>query len=399
MTNSQKKKNIIVSLLSAILIVIISKLNINWYFKTIMFPFLVITLSSSILVAKNKNLNKKAYLLLIPIILILICNIFLSLLNGQLDSNNKIINVFILPILISIYLFMLIDKNYKLTLQNIPLVFNLFPKNLGSNLKYIKLDNSNKKNEKIINSIIGIFIGIILSSVILALLSSADDYFGKFLYNVKLFTSSILDIGTITWIIIFFVILFSIGINILNFKKIDNKKNNKIEPNSTMITSMLATINLVFILFLISEISKLCGNFLKIPSGYIYSSYAREGFFQLLFVTIINFSIILFLLYKTDLINNNKIIKGLTLSLIIFSILLIFNSYYRMFLYIEKFGFTNLRLQVILFLLMELLSLLVILKKILFKLKNDFVIFFIIIITTYIVNLYICNNWFIRLFQ
>lgn len=166
-----------------------------------------------------------------------------------------------------------------------------------------------------------------------------------------------------------------------------------------MITSMLATINLVFILFLISEISKLCGNFLKIPSGYIYSSYAREGFFQLLFVTIINFSIILFLLYKTDLINNNKIIKGLTLSLIIFSILLIFNSYYRMFLYIEKFGFTNLRLQVILFLLMELLSLLVILKKILFKLKNDFVIFFIIIITTYIVNLYICNNWFIRLFQ
>ena len=399
MTNSQKKKNIIVSLLSAILIVIISKLNINWYFKTIMFPFLVITLSSSILVAKNKNLNKKAYLLLIPIILILICNIFLSLLNGQLDSNNKIINVFILPILISIYLFMLIDKNYELTLQNIPLVFNLFPKNLGSNLKYIKLDNSKKKNEKIINSIMGIFIGIILSSVILALLSSADDYFGKFLYNVKSFTSSILDISTITWIIIFFVILFSIGINILNFKQTDNKKNNKIEPNSTMITSMLATINLVFILFLISEISKLCGNFLKIPSGYIYSSYAREGFFQLLFVTIINFSIILFLLYKTDLINNNKIIKGLTLSLIIFSILLIFNSYYRMFLYIEKFGFTNLRLQVILFLLMELLSLLVILKKILFKLKNDFVIFFIIIITTYIVNLYICNNWFIGLFQ
>ena len=210
MTNSQKKKNIIVSLLSAILIVIISKLNINWYFKTIMFPFLVITLSSSILVAKNKNLNKKAYLLLIPIILILICNIFLSLLNGQLDSNNKIINVFILPILISIYLFMLIDKNYKLTLQNIPLVFNLFPKNLGSNLKYIKLDNSNKKNEKIINSIIGIFIGIILSSVILALLSSADDYFGKFLYNVKSFTSSILDIGTITCIIIFYNIFYII---------------------------------------------------------------------------------------------------------------------------------------------------------------------------------------------
>ena len=87
------------------------------------------------------------------------------------------------------------------------------------------------------------------------------------------------------------------------------------------------------------------------------------GYFELLFVTIINFSITLYLIYKTNLIKENKLVKYLVLLLISFTILLIFNSYYRMFLYVGKFGFTNLRLQVILFLLMELLLSEIIIKK------------------------------------
>ena len=76
--------------------------------------------------------------------------------------------------------------------------------------------------------------------------------------------------------------------------------------NKTVVTTMLFIVNFVFVLFLISEISKLCGNFLKVPKGYIYSSYAREGFFQLLFVTLINFGIILYLIYKTNLVKEDK---------------------------------------------------------------------------------------------
>lgn len=390
-----KKENVIIPIVSALLIVIISNLKIDWYFKTIMFPFFMILVSSTILVMKNDDINKKAFYLLIPIILIIFSNLILILLKGTLDENNEILNIIVLPILISIYLFSLINRNYKIALVNIPLMFKIFPRYLFRNLKFLKIKTSREKTNKILNAVFGIIVGIVFSIVILLLLMSADDYFNKFVS--KAFISINLDFSKIMQFVIFFIIIFSIGVNLIRNRYIVMKENKTRKIDHTIIISMLSVINLVFVLFLISEISKLCGNFLQIPKGYIYSSYAREGFFQLLFVTIINFSIILYLLYKTNVIKENKIIRNLVLILIAFSVLLIFNSYYRMFLYIGKFGFTNLRLQVILFLLMELILFGIIIKKIINKINNDGLIFLVIMTSFYVINLYICNDLFIRL--
>ena len=390
-----KRENVIVPIVSALLIVIISNLKIDWYFKTIMFPFFMVLVSSTILVMKNDDINKKAFYLLIPIILIIFSNLILILLKGTLDENNEILNIIVLPILISIYLFSLINKNYKIALVNIPLMFKIFPRYLFRNLKFLKIKTSREKTNKILNAVFGIIIGIVFSIIILLLLMSADDYFNKFVS--KTFISINFDFSKIMQFVIFFIIIFSIGVNLIRNRYIVMKENKTRKIDHTIIISMLSVINLVFVLFLISEISKLCGNFLQIPKGYIYSSYAREGFFQLLFVTIINFSIILYLIYKTNVIKENKIIRNLVLILIAFSVLLIFNSYYRMFLYIGKFGFTNLRLQVILFLLMELILFGIIIKKIINKINNDGLIFLVIMTSFYVINLYICNDFFIRL--
>ena len=390
-----KRENVIVPIVSALLIVIISNLKIDWYFKTIMFPFFMILVSSTILVMKNDDINKKAFYFLIPIILIIFSNLILILLNGTLDENNEILNIIVLPILISIYLFSLINKNYKIALVNIPLMFKIFPRYLFRNLKFLKIKTSREKTNKILNAVFGIIVGIVFSIVILLLLMSADDYFNKFVS--KAFISINFDFSKIMQFVIFFIIIFSIGVNLIRNRYIVMKENKTRKIDHTIIISMLSVINLVFVLFLISEVSKLCGNFLQIPKGYIYSSYAREGFFQLLFVTIINFSIILYLIYKTNVIKENKIIRNLVLVLIAFSVLLIFNSYYRMFLYIDKFGFTNLRLQVILFLLMELILFGIIIKKIINKVNNDGLIFLVIMTSFYVINLYICNDFFIRL--
>ena len=390
-----KRENVIVPIVSALLIVIISNLKIDWYFKTIMFPFFMILVSSTILVMKNDNINKKSFYLLIQIILIIFSNLILILLKGTLDENNEILNIIVLPILISIYLFSLINKNYKITLVNIPLMFKIFPRYLFRNLKFLKIKTSREKTNKILNAVFGIIVGIVFSIVILFLLMSADDYFNKFVS--KAFISINFDFSKLMQFVIFFIIIFSIGVNLIRNRYIVMKENKIRKIDHTIIISMLSVINLVFVLFLISEVSKLCGNFLQIPKGYIYSSYAREGFFQLLFVTIINFSIILYLIYKTNVIKENKIIRNLVLILIAFSVLLIFNSYYRMFLYIGKFGFTNLRLQVILFLFMELILFGIIIKKIINKVNNDGLIFLVIMTSFYVINLYICNDFFIRL--
>lgn len=399
MNSKNRKKHILVPLISAILIVIVGMLNIDFYFKSVMFPFLMILISSTILVKDYEGINKKAYLLIIPIVLIIISNLVLKVLKGNLDGTNQLLNIIVLPLLISTYLFMLVRSDFKVSLENMFLVFKLFPKNLFKNLKFIKIDTKKDKNDKIINIIFGTIIGVFISGLILALLTSADAYFDKFLSSIVTNINVDFNLWYVIKGIIYFVILFVIGINLFKNKEIALKESKMSRVNKTVITTMLFIVNFVFVLFLISEISKLCGNFLKVPKGYIYSSYAREGFFQLLFVTLINFGIILYLIYKTNLVKEDKKVKCLVLSLIAFSIFLIFNSYYRMFLYIGRFGFTNLRLQVILFLFMEIILFGFIIKKILRDAKKDGIVFLIIMTITYVINLYVCNDWFIGILE
>lgn len=399
MNSKNRKKHILIPLISAILIVVAGMLNIDFYFKSVMFPFLMILISSAILVKDYEGINKKAYLLIIPIVLIIISNLVLKVLKGNLDGTNQLLNIVVLPLLISTYLFMLVRSDYKVSLENMFLVFKLFPKNLFKNLKFIKIDTKKDKNDKVINIIFGTIIGVFISGLILALLTSADDYFDKFLSSIAININVNFNLWYVIKGIIYFVILFVIGINLFKNKEIALKESKMSRVNKTVVTTMLFIVNFVFVLFLISEISKLCGNFLKVPKGYIYSSYAREGFFQLLFVTLINFGIILYLIYKTNLVKEDKKVKCLVLSLIAFSIFLIFNSYYRMFLYIGKFGFTNLRLQVILFLFMEIILFGFIIKKIIRGAKKDGIVFLIIMTITYVINLYVCNDWFIGILE
>lgn len=399
MNSKNRKKHILIPLISAILIVVAGMLNIDFYFKSVMFPFLMILISSAILVKDYEGINKKAYLLIIPIVLIIISDLVLKVLKGNLDGTNQLLNIVVLPLLISTYLFMLVRSDYKVSLENMFLVFKLFPKNLFKNLKFIKIDTKKDKNDKVINIIFGTIIGVFISGLILALLTSADDYFDKFLSSIAINVNVNFNLWYVIKGIIYFVILFVIGINLFKNKEIALKESKKSRANKTVVTTMLFIVNFVFVLFLISEISKLCGNFLKVPKGYIYSSYAREGFFQLLFVTLINFGIILYLIYKTNLVKEDKKVKCLVLSLIAFSIFLIFNSYYRMFLYIGKFGFTNLRLQVILFLFMEIILFGFIIKKIIRGAKKDGMVFLIIMTITYVINLYVCNDWFIGILK
>lgn len=399
MNSKNRKKHILVPLISAILIVIVGMLNIDFYFKSVMFPFLMILISSTILVKDYEKINKKAYLLIIPIVLIIISNLVLKVLKGNLDGTNQLLNIIVLPLLISTYLFMLVRSDFKVSLENMFLVFKLFPKNLFKNLKFIKIDTNKEKNDKVINIIFGTIIGVFISGLILALLTSADAYFDKFLSSIVTNINVDFNLWYVIKGIIYFVILFVIGINLFKNKEIALKESKMSRVNKTVVTTMLFIVNFVFVLFLISEISKLCGNFLKVPKGYIYSSYAREGFFQLLFVTLINFGIILYLIYKTNLVKEDKKVKYLVLSLIAFSIFLIFNSYYRMFLYIGRFGFTNLRLQVILFLFMEIILFGFIIKKIIRGAKKDGMVFLIIMTITYVINLYVCNDWFIGILE
>lgn len=385
------KVNILIPLISALLWVIFHNLNISWYIKDVIFPFSLILIGNIIILKNNEYINKKAYYFLIPISLILLSGMIL-----EIDYNNMFLNIIILPILFMMFFFTLTNKNYKITFSNLSLVFKIFPKDLFYNLKTLESGAKNGDIKKITNIILGIIIGGILALVILSLLISADDYFGIFIRNLSRFLP--INTSNIALLVIYFSVLFSISLNIIKNKTLKIKKVIYKKHESTMIITILSIINLVFVLFLVSELSRLTNNFLQIPMEYTYSSYAREGFFQLLFITVINFSVITYLLYKTECVKQSKVVKSLIYLLIGFSIILIMNSYYRMFLYIGHYGFTILRLQVILFLAMELSIFAVILKKLIKGLiHNDAMIYLVIMTFFYIINLYICNTVFINL--
>ena len=105
----------------------------------------------------------------------------------------------------------------------------------------------------------------------------------------------------------------------------------------------------------------------SLPDDLSYAEYARRGFFELLFLSFINISIILAVIYLTrDNIYNNsknttstKLIKILMLYLCAITILLLTSSYYRMTLYNNEYGLTELRILVVIFLIFEAIGLLV----------------------------------------
>ena len=378
-------KNLIISLISALIIFIFYKLNIDMYWYLIV-HFVLILLTNLYVHKNNKQVNKKAYYLLIPIVLILISNIVISN-----CGTNLFLNIVILPILISLFFFSLLNKEYVLSFENMFKVFKIFPGKLISNLKYIKFNITKEKNKRILNILFGIIVGFSLSVIIVFLLSQADSYFENFISRFDFLFD--FNISGLIIFILAFVIIFSIVINVSNCSSFSFKKSEYKKIDELIIIIILSMINFIFLLFLVSEISKLSNNFLQIPRRYTYASYAREGFFELLFVTLINFAITLYISNKTDLLKKSKSVNYLTIILVIFSILLIFNSYYRMYLYMNQFGFTILRLQVILFLLMELiLFIFIIINNIKKIYTNNPKLIFIVMITFYITNLYICNN-------
>ncbi len=123
--------------------------------------------------------------------------------------------------------------------------------------------------------------------------------------------------------------------------------------DSVRSVSFLSVINLLFLSFSVIQFAFLFnGGWLALPGGVNYATYAREGFFELLFVTVVNFAIILFFSSSIRA-GAERAVKGLLALLCAFTGVLIVSSAYRMALYIGTYGYTPLRVQVVTFLAME----------------------------------------------
>jgi len=134
----------------------------------------------------------------------------------------------------------------------------------------------------------------------------------------------------------------------------------QISPDTVIGFTFLFLINALFLFFCVIQTAFLfTGGFMKLPGDIVYSAYAREGFFQLLFVTIINFGVIIIFLKIFPSSAKNRMLRIMLFMLCVFTGVLIASSFYRMSMYTVAYGYTDIRMNVYTFLAMEAVLILV----------------------------------------
>lgn len=327
---------------------------------------------------KNKKIqNKNGFWLIIPIILLSSTYFIFA------NRTFYILNIFAIILLnLLMYGIVINQKNYlKNYLNN---SFGLFKSTITEAKKgldftsekakeHIRVDGKiNKDNVKKI--VVSLLIVFIVVGVVIGLLASADSIFANIFVNIgKLFSH--INIGS-TFSFIFRVLLIILAyILILSFilklKKEYTYQEKEVKSYNNKyaftIKLLLIALNIVYLVFCFIQIESL---FAKINSSdFNYANYARTGFFQLMFVSFINFAVILLSNKFNE--NKEKSIKILNLFLVIFTIIIALSSMYRMYMYQMEFGLTYLRMFVYIILITEILTFIPIIKYI-FNEKFDF---------------------------
>ena len=211
--------------------------------------------------------------------------------------------------------------------------------------------NNKLRNSKLIYVLIGLLISVPLLLVIFPLLLTADAVFYDLADTAfsKLFKD--FDFGTLIGILFTTLvgIVFSHGILVeLCGKHInpDIKEKKTMEP--IIAITFTSVLTLVYLCFSVIQIIYLFIGNMQLPNDYTYAQYAREGFFQLLFVCIINLILVLFCMSHY---RDNKILKGILTVICGCTYIMIASSTLRMFMYIGQYHLTFLRVFVLLALL------------------------------------------------
>ena len=212
--------------------------------------------------------------------------------------------------------------------------------------------NSEKKRKgKLIYVILGILVGVTLLCLILPLLISADEVFdqmlgGAFDWVVQALSRIILPTKLIRMTLMFLwglMFFFGIYSAVKNQKPRAEERDLRTQEPVLAITA-LSVIGVVYLLFCIVQISYLFTGGFTLPAEYSYAGFARQGFFQLLFVSALN---LLLVLVTLSFFRENKALKIMLTFLSACTYIMMISSACRMFLYIQAYQLTRLRVLVL----------------------------------------------------
>lgn len=213
-------------------------------------------------------------------------------------------------------------------------------------IKYWR-ENCEEKNSNLKYVALGLLCGIPLVCIIMLLLVSADDVFAAMLKHVL----QLNWIGQGILIFLVFLIAFcgfygvAYGGMKTSLRQIP-KKEEKGEPVVAITVSVMVAV--IYLIFCFVQVRYLfLGGIWQLPEKFTYAQYARQGFFQLLFVSLLNYLMVLVGKYRF---RENKTLRRLLLLISACTYVMMASSFYRMILYVKAYHLTFLRIVVLYFL-------------------------------------------------
>lgn len=213
------------------------------------------------------------------------------------------------------------------------------------------------KNEKTKAVAVGILIAVLFLCIVFPLLMTSDRIFSKFfteVFSIFYFGNIFeeFDLGNLIGILITFLIgmvgIYAFFAAVFRMDQ-GNKKTEEMKK-ADPVTGITFTgiLGAVYVFYSMIQIVYL---FLRLdtglPDGMTYSQYAHEGFWQLLFVSLINFAAVVICIQVFE---ENKILRILLCVVSLCTCVMILSAAYRMMLYVGEYDLTFLRVLVLWFL-------------------------------------------------
>lgn len=213
------------------------------------------------------------------------------------------------------------------------------------------------ERKNIFTSVIGVLLSIPVCIVVMVLLMSSDQNFGRGLESIfdhladwffeDLFSNIMQFVFSIPIAMYIFGAVFSRAYKMNHENELPKhqKSSFRLLPSS-MCNAFLSPLILIYVAFVFTQASYLFTTYGTANENFDYSQYARSGFFELCAVAIINLSVISAIIFLVKL-ENKSLPKSVKIFIILFSSLtlcLIITAIAKMLMYINMYGMTPLRI-------------------------------------------------------
>lgn len=226
--------------------------------------------------------------------------------------------------------------------QTVFMAIGELPRPFGDARWYVK-NKMNRKNSKLVYMLIGLVIALPILMVVFALLNSADAVFRDMANRLL----EHFNLGNVLLVLFMWTFMFLASYCIISYlckKEISQEVKNHRKGEPVIAITIASLLTLLYLVFSVIQIVYLFMGKMTLPSGYTYAEYAREGFFQLLAVSILN---LIFVLTGLNFFKESRILKGILTVMSLCTYIMIASSAMRMMIYIRWYYLTFLRIFVL----------------------------------------------------